>query len=82
MQTRFILQWSTILSFLFVIAFIRTCNLGQLVSNAVPPVCLYFVLLYWVLAIPNKVSIGYYLLINLGFNIRLLHYVHVSVLSA
>ncbi|EDJ91243.1 rod shape-determining protein MreD [Haemophilus influenzae R3021] len=72
MQTRFILQWFTILSF-FVIAFVLELAPWPVGFQMLKPAWLVLVLLYWVLAIPNKVSIGwsFFTRINLGFNIRL-----------
>ncbi|SPX43313.1 cell wall structural complex MreBCD transmembrane component MreC [Haemophilus influenzae] len=53
MQTRFILQWFTILSF-FVIAFVLELAPWPVGFQMLKPAWLVLVLLYWVLAIPNK----------------------------
>ena len=66
MQTRFILQWLTILSF-FVVALVLELAPWPLGFQAFKPAWLVLVLLYWVLAIPNKVI---FVRACMGFNPR------------
>ncbi|HHE8745441.1 TPA: rod shape-determining protein MreD [Haemophilus influenzae] len=70
MQTRFILQWFTILSF-FVIAFVLELAPWPLGFQMLKPAWLVLVLLYWILAIPNKVSIGWSFLLGLTWDLVL-----------
>ena len=70
MQTRFILQWITILTF-FVVALVLELAPWPLVFQAFKPAWLVLVLLYWVLAIPNKVSIGWAFLLGLVWDLIL-----------
>ena len=70
MQTRFILQWFTILSF-FVIAFVLELAPWPVGFQMLKPAWLVLVLLYWILAIPNKVSIGWSFLLGLTWDLVL-----------
>ena len=57
MQMRLILQWATIIVF-FVVALVMELAPWPAGFQAFKPSWLVLVLTYWVLAIPNKVSIG------------------------
>ena len=57
MQIRLILQWATILLF-FIIALVMELAPWPTGFQAFKPAWLILVLTYWILAIPNKVSIG------------------------
>lgn len=57
MQMRLILQWATIIVF-FVVALVMELAPWPTGFQAFKPSWLVLVLTYWVLAIPNKVSIG------------------------
>ena len=83
MQTRFILQWLTILSF-FVVALVLELAPWPLGFQAFKPAWLVLVLLYWILAIPNKVSIGWAFLLGLVWDLILGSTlgIHALVLSA
>ena len=70
MQTRFILQWLTIFSF-FVVSLVLELAPWPLGFQAFKPAWLVLVLLYWVLAIPNKVSIGWAFLLGLVWDLIL-----------
>ena len=68
MQGRFIFQWATILCF-FVVALIMELAPWPAGFQAFKPSWLVLVLLYWTLALPNRVSIGWAFL--LGYRARL-----------
>lgn len=57
MQLRLILQWATIFLF-FIIALVMELAPWPVGFQAFKPAWLVLVLTYWVLAIPNKISIG------------------------
>ncbi|OOF48163.1 rod shape-determining protein MreD [Rodentibacter trehalosifermentans] len=57
MQLRLILQWATIFLF-FIVALVMELAPWPMGFQAFKPAWLVLVLTYWVLAIPNKISIG------------------------
>ncbi|OOF35537.1 rod shape-determining protein MreD [Rodentibacter heidelbergensis] len=57
MQLRLILQWATIFLF-FIVALVMELAPWPVGFQAFKPAWLVLVLTYWVLAIPNKISIG------------------------
>ncbi|BFU61185.1 MULTISPECIES: rod shape-determining protein MreD [Rodentibacter] len=63
MQMRLILQWATIFLF-FIVALVLELAPWPLGFQAFKPSWLILVLLYWVLAIPNKVNIGFAFLLG------------------
>ncbi|AOF53790.1 rod shape-determining protein MreD [Rodentibacter caecimuris] len=69
MQMRF-LQWVTILSF-FIVALVMELAPWPIGFQAFKPAWLILVLTYWVLAIPNKVSIGIAFLLGVIWDIVL-----------
>ena len=82
MQGRFIFQWATILCF-FVVALIMELAPWPAGFQAFKPSWLVLVLLYWTLALPDRVSIGWAFLLGLLWDIVLgsILGVHALVLS-
>ncbi|QPB41886.1 rod shape-determining protein MreD [Rodentibacter haemolyticus] len=70
MQMRLILQWATILLF-FIVALVMELAPWPLDFQAFKPSWLILVLLYWVLAIPNKVNIGFAFLLGVIWGVVL-----------
>lgn len=70
MQMRLILQWATILLF-FIVALVMELAPWPLGFQAFKPSWLILVLLYWVLAIPNKVNIGFAFLLGVIWGVVL-----------
>lgn len=70
MQMRLILQWLTIFLF-FVVALVMELAPWPMGFQAFKPSWLVLVLTYWVLAIPNKVSIGIAFLLGVIWDIVL-----------
>ena len=68
MQGRFIFQWATILCF-FVVALIMELAPWPAGFQAFKPSWLVLVLLYWTLALPDRVSIGWAFLLGLLWDI-------------
>ena len=82
MQGRFIFQWATILCF-FVVALIMELAPWPAGFQAFKPSWLVLVLLYWTLALPDRVSIGWAFLLGVLWDIVLgsILGVHALVLS-
>lgn len=82
MQPRFILQWATILSF-FIVALVLELAPWPVGFQAFKPAWLLLVLLYWVLAIPNRVSIGWAFILGVIWDLVLgsILGIHALVLS-
>lgn len=82
MQPRFILQWATIL-FFFIAALVLELAPWPTGFQAFKPSWLVLVLLYWSLALPNRVSIGLAFLLGLVWDLVLgsILGVHALVLS-
>lgn len=82
MNTRFILQWATILVF-FIAALVLELAPWPAGFQAFKPSWLVLVLLYWALAIPNKVSIGFAFFLGLIWDLVLgsILGIHALVLS-
>ena len=72
MQGRFIFQWATILCF-FVVALVMELAPWPAGFQAFKPSWLILVLLYWTLALPDRVSIGWAFLLGgfMGYCARL-----------
>ena len=70
MQPRFIFQWATIL-FFCIAALVLELAPWPAGVQAFKPSWLVLVLLYWVLAIPNRVSIGWAFLLGLVWDLVL-----------
>ena len=70
MQIRLILQWTTILLF-FIIALVMELAPWPVGFQAFKPAWLILVLTYWMLAIPNKVSIGIAFLLGVIWDLLL-----------
>ena len=75
MQGRFIFQWATILCF-FVVALIMELAPWPAGFQAFKPSWLVLVLLYWTLALPDRVSIGWAFLLGVLWDIVLLGFMH------
>ena len=82
MQGRFIFQWATILCF-FVVALVMELAPWPAGFQAFKPSWLILVLLYWTLALPDRVSIGLAFLLGVLWDIVLgsILGVHALVLS-
>ena len=70
MQGRFIFQWATILCF-FVVALVMELAPWPAGFQAFKPSWLILVLLYWTLALPDRVSIGWAFLLGVLWDIVL-----------
>ena len=70
MQGRFIFQWATILCF-FVVALVMELAPWPAGFQAFKPSWLVLVLLYWSLALPDRVSIGWAFLLGVLWDIVL-----------
>ena len=70
MQIRLILQWTTILVF-FIIALVMELAPWPTGFQVFKPAWLILVLTYWILAIPNKVSIGVAFLLGVIWDLLL-----------